>query len=260
MTTGPGEEGPRPVETVELALEILDTLATMERAGVTDLAHELDRSKSGVYRHLETLRAHGLLTKTDDGYRLGYQFVTYGQQAKNARFSDFAAVREQLASLASKTGEFVQLMVEDQGYGVYLLKVGGENAIGSDYEVGETQHLHASAAGKAILAHLPRDRLSEIVNERGLPGFTGETITDIGTLTDEMETVRDRGFAFSDEETARGIRAVGTPVLDRSGRVLGSISVSGPVSRLTGEYYREELPRELQEVANVIEISHNYHS
>jgi DNA-binding IclR family transcriptional regulator len=117
-----------------------------------------------------------------------------------------------------------------------------------------------SAAGKSILAHLPEQRRAELVEKCDLDAATPSTLTDPVELSRELDRIRDRGYAWSDEEAAVGIRAVGTVLQDRSRSVLGAISVSGPVSRLHGKYYEEDLPERVMEVANVIEITHNYHS
>ena len=54
-----------------------------------------------------------------------------------------------------------------------------------------------------------------------------------------------------------GLRAVGAPVIDREGTVLGSLSVAGPTSRLKGEQFDDVLPEKVTRAANVIEVNVN---
>jgi|AntDeeMetagen134_2_1112570.scaffolds.fasta_scaffold01889_7 DNA-binding IclR family transcriptional regulator len=251
---------PRTVEAVELSLSILEALADLECARVTELAEHLDRSKSGVYWHLVTLREGGFVAKDGDMYCLGRQFVEYGERTKRSFLGNFSKAKEELNRLAFETGEFTQLLVENEGYGLFVAKSGGEDAIGSDYHVGEHQYLHATAAGKSILAALPDAKRTQIVASKGLPSLTESTITDGAELNQKLDRIRDQGYALSDEEAAVGIRAVGTALRDRDGTVLGAISISGPTSRFQGKYFKEKLPARIMESGNVIEITHNYHT
>jgi DNA-binding IclR family transcriptional regulator len=73
----------------------------------------------------------------------------------------------------------------------------------------------------------------------------------------ELDTVRDRGHALDDEENLAGLRCVAAPVVD-SGTVVGSVSVSGPSSRIRGELFREELPEMVESASNVIELNSKY--
>lgn len=260
MKDNPGDSPPRTVEAVDLSVEILEALVELGSAGVTELANHVKRSKSGVYWHLVTLHEHGFVAKDESEYRLGHRFIEYGERTKRIHIRNYSEAKGELNRLVLESGEYVQMMIEDHGYGVFIWKSGGANAVGSDYRVGETQYLHASAAGKSILAHVPESRRTQIVAAKNLPSITASTITEVDALERELARIRDRGYALSDEETAVGIRAVGAVLRDRDSEVLGAISVSGPTSRFQGEYFEEELPASVMEAANVIEINHNYHT
>lgn len=110
---------------------------------------------------------------------------------------------------------------------------------------------------EAILGFLPENRVHEILDQHGLPERTAKTITDRTTLFDELETIRERSYAYNDEEEVEGLRAVGAPVIDRDETVLGSLSVAGPTSQLKGAPFNEELPKQVQRAANVIEMKIN---
>jgi len=129
---------PRTVEAVELSLSILEALADLECARVTELAEHLDRSKSGVYWHLVTLREGGFVAKDGDMYCLGRQFVEYGERTKRSFLGNFSKAKEELNRLAFETGEFTQLLVENEGYGLFVAKSGGEDAIGATTTLANT--------------------------------------------------------------------------------------------------------------------------
>ena len=99
--------------------------------------------------------------------------------------------------------------------------------------------------------------MERIVDEYGLEEMTDNTITDRDALFDELDATRERGYSLNDQEEVEGVRAVGAPVRDRTGRVLGAVSVSGPVSRMQEERFREDLPEKVKNTTNVIEANIN---
>jgi DNA-binding IclR family transcriptional regulator len=71
---------------------------------------------------------------------------------------------------------------------------------------------HATAAGKALLAH--RDEWRDDVLSGPLERLTPRTLTDPATLRDDAAAVRERGWATEVGEWRSGLRAVAAPVID----------------------------------------------
>jgi DNA-binding IclR family transcriptional regulator len=111
--------------------------------------------------------------------------------------------------------------------------------------------------GKAILAHFPEKRVRDILDRHGLPKITEHTVDDEETLFEELEQIRQQGYARDLEERVRGMRCVAAPIL-RDGEVLGAVSVSGPASRMQGERFETEIPDHVMGTANVIEVNITY--
>jgi DNA-binding IclR family transcriptional regulator len=253
------DESPRTLKTVERAAEIIKALETLDGAGVTELADHLGVSKSSVYHYLATLRKEDFVVKNGDQYELGLQLLLVGEYVRNRNLL-YRYGKEEVEALADTTGEYANLFTEEHGKGINLYKVRGSDAVGSGYQTDKLQQpddLHCTATGKAILAFLPDERVHTILDQHGLPERTANTITDRDALLDELDAVRDQGYAYNDEEEVEGLRAVGAPVIDRGGNVLGSLSVAGPTSRLKGEQFAEQLPEQVQRAANVIEVNIN---
>lgn len=102
--------------------------------------------------------------------------------------------------------------------------------------VGTRIDLHMSAMGKAILANLPPEERSTLLDRLTLTRYTNQTITDRDTLIHELEQTRQRGYAIDNCEGDDWVRCVAAPVYDSGGRVLGAISVAGPAHRMTLDY------------------------
>jgi len=247
----------RRLRTVETTIDVLGALRELDGGGVTAVAEHAGISKASAHHHLSTLRANHLVAKAGDEYRLGLQFATLGEYVKN-HTPLYAAGRGEIDRLAEETGEFAHLLTEQFGRAIHLYKSQGEKAVGKPYHRRNLQrrdHLHYSAAGKAILSRLPDARVEEIVHEYGLPERTERTITDRTALLEALETVRERGYAINDEEEIPGLRAVAAPVDPDRGDTIGAVSVSGPVSRMQDGRFGEELAETVVRAANVIEVN-----
>ena len=249
---GRADQG-RTVQAVQIALDIVDLLYERNGARVTEIAEELGRSKGTVHGHLTTLMENEYIIKEGDVYRLSLRYLELGESVKQ-RLGIYEVVTDELDDLAEDCGELCQFATEEHGRAVYLYKAEGEKAVQTASSVGKREYLHCISLGKAILAYLPRGRVDEIVDTHGLPEFTDQTITTRAELYEELETIRDRGYAFDNEEKIEGLRCVAAPVKDDDG-VLGAVSVSGPSSRMKGERFREDLPDKVLRSANVIEIN-----
>jgi DNA-binding IclR family transcriptional regulator len=253
----PDGTSPRRLKTVDTTVEIMRSLEELDGAGVTELADHLDISKAAVYNHLATLRENRLVVQEGTTYKLSLRFLALGEYVKHQ--SDlYNAGKEETDKLADETGEFAHLMAEEYGRGIHIYKGEGENAVGKDYltlNLEKPDYMHYTSTGKAVLAYLPESRVSEIVEEHGLPARTENTITTEERLFEELAEIRDRGYATNDEEEIKGLRAVGAPVRDNEDDVLGAISVSAPVSRMKDEAFRQAIPEKVKRAANVIELN-----
>ena len=254
MTETPPERSGRRVQAVQISCNILEALREMEGASVSELAERLDRSKATVHSHLATLADNELVVKQDGTNEISLRFVDIGEYAKS-RIDIYDVAKAEVDRLAEETGEVAQFMIEEHGRGVYLHKARGENAIQTASYTGNRKDLHCTALGKAILSQLSTDRVNEIVDRHGLPQRTEKTVSTREELFDELETIRERGVAFDDEEILHGLRCIAASIRHPTGDINGAISISGPTSRFKGDRFHEELPEIVQGAANVIEVN-----
>ncbi|QLC35328.1 IclR family transcriptional regulator (plasmid) [Halarchaeum sp. CBA1220] len=262
MSTNDGNDGPRTLKTVSVAADVVEAVRERGSVGVTELAEYLDLSKSTAYIHLKTLEENGFLVRRDGAYEIAFKFFVLGEYARN-RSPLYQYGKPEVDELAEETGQYTHIVTEENGYGINLYQVKGETSISDDYQSEKPQHrdhLHYTASGKAILAYLPRERVEDIVASHGLPAHTEHTITDPDELFEELAAIRERGYAYNDGEEIEGFRAIGAPIRNPEGEVLGSLSVSGPASFMRDERFRDDLPERVTRAANVIEVSLNMNS
>jgi len=198
----------------------------------------------------------GYLTADDGYYETGLRFLEFGGRARSKqRLYHFG--RDEVDHLASKTGESAKLVVEQNGRGIYLYQARDEQATETDSHLGTRVHLHATAVGKVMLAHMSEERRAEVIDRHGLPAKTENTTTDRDRLDNELDTVRERGVAFDDEERMQGIRCVASPIRTAGVR-LAAISVSGPTTEIDSTAFKKTLPDMVRNATRVVEMDVTY--
>lgn len=245
------------VNAIGTMFDIVESIKELDGATLTELSESVGVAKSTVHRHLQSLKRHEYIVQEDDEYYLGTRFLELGQFARS-RLSVYDLVQSRLRDIADETGERAQFLIEEHGFGVFVSKEAGENAVDAGAQIGWHFPIHISAGGKAILAEMPEDDVRAIIDRHSLAKITENTITDADRLFDELETIRERGYAFNDEESIMGVRAVGVPICGPNNEVLGGLTVTGPSHRLEGERFREEVPKLLLGVANEVELRYTY--
>jgi len=241
------------VGSVETQFDIIEHIHQAGGDTVSGIAAELDYAKSTVHRHLATLEQQGYVVN-DDGYYVGLRFLELGEDARNRR-DGYQLAKEKVEELAHETEERVQFLVEEHAEAVYLYRALGSRAVRTDPGIGKRVPLHATASGKAMLATMPSEKSSRIIEQTRFVEVTDETVTDVEELRRELDEIRERGYAFNREENLDGLHAVGVPVLTPQGGVIGGLSISGPGYRFTGELFEEELPDLLLGAANELELN-----
>lgn len=242
------------VKSVKKTFEIVRTIQELNGASLTGLSREMEIPQSTAHNYLKSLEESQYLVNEDGTYHVGIRFLEHGAYARDRR-NIYDTARPEVDKLATETGELANLLVEEHGRGSYLLRARGVDAVQVEAHVGTRVYLHSTALGKAVLAHMPENRREEILDRHGLPERTARTTTDRDQLREDLAEIRDRGYAYDDEERLEGLRCVAAAVQSNSGRVLGAVSVSGPTNRLRGERFRQELPSKLLEAVNVIELN-----
>jgi len=242
------------VNAATLSFEIVEALRELDGAGVSEVARHLDEPTSTVHDHLQTLEAEEYLIKEGSTFHVSTRFLQLGEHAR-ARKKAFEIARPEVEDLAEETGEHANFLVEEHGLGVFLYKACGSEAVQLDTHAGMRVPLQTTALGKSIMAQRPTEEVDAILDRRGLPQVTENTVTDRDELFEQLAAIRERGYAYDDAERVKGMRCVAAPITDDDGRGIAAVSISGPKSRMRGDRFTEAVPELVLRTANVVEVN-----
>lgn len=229
----------------------MEVLSQKEPMKPSELAKQLNLTRSNIYRLLITLEEMGYVERTAGAaYSLTMKMFVVGSAALDMKEVSEVA-RPYIAHLAEISQEVVHLGIMYEDKVLYIEQVKSKNYLTLDYHIGQTDQLYCNALGKVLLAGLNGVELEAWVRSTNLVRYTENTITDPDVLLGVIQNVKKQGYAIDNEERYAGIKCVGTPIRDYTNKIVAAISISGPAVRLTNEKI-EELKPSLIEVTEEI--------
>ncbi len=242
------------IQAVSNALRLLEAFGNQDELGVSELARRLDLHKNNVFRLLATLEESGYIEQSakSEEYRLSTRCLELGQAY--SRGHDLVHCSAQiLLALMERTGETVHLASLRDFEVVHLAGEQPRHLVVTPLRVGTRLPAHCTALGKVLLAcgseETRQDFDRRVQQTGGLPARSDATIVDPHKFFEHLTGVAVQGFAIDLGECEDGLRCAATPVFGAAGRLVGALSVSGPVFRLPDDRLLGEIVREVSAAA-----------
>jgi DNA-binding IclR family transcriptional regulator len=243
-----------PVGVIGKVLRIIELLdQTPAGLQLKDVAAKTGINKSTVHRFVSHLEAEAYLFRDGAGtYMLGPKLVRLGSGV-NFQATLANICHPTLEKLREITDETVNLAVLDGASVLYLDVLESLHTFRLVSQVGMRRALYCTSLGKAILANIDDERAQEeILSSIQFNPDTGRTFSSVARLKKDLVLTRAQGYSLDDEEAVVGARCIGAAIYGPDGKVLGAISVSGPVSRVSKErlpFFSAEITKAAREIS-----------
>ena len=222
------------VSSVQKCFRAVEVLSEHKGIGVSKLAASVGMDRSAVFRFLSTLKDLGYVTEENAQYRLSYKIFEFGMRwANSIEIKKHAA--PYMFELSKLYNETVNLGMLVNNTVIYIEKIEASANLRTDLVVGYRFALYCTALGKAILANLPEDMRSRLIEEMEIAPLCPNTITDKEKLLEHLEEIKQIGYAIDLQEFDPHIVCVAAPVFTYSDYPIHAISLAGPVSRMPSE-------------------------
>ena len=206
-------------------LEVLASVDTEEGLTLTELGRVLDMHRTTLLRILTTLQMRDFVTRdyATDRYRIGLRVLSLsGVVLRNLDIRQIA--RPVLQRLCTQVEELVLLTVLSEEMIVTIDRFEGNLTLSLRTALGERRPMYCTASGKAMMAYMP-DPVVEAILARGMPSITPRTITSQEAMRQHLVEIKERGFAWDDEERIEDLRCVAAPIFSHDGTVIAAVSV-----------------------------------
>ena len=222
-------------KTLVRGLSILNSCSG-SRSGLTlvEIAEATDLAPSTVHRLLATLEALSFLSVNSETGR--WRIGVAGFQMGNAfvRSRDYVAqLRPLMVELSDQTGETVNLAILSGHKALFVSQIESANMMRMVAPLGSLSPLHASGAGKALLAALGQEERSVLMEQITYEALTDKTHRSQASLEAEIQIIIAEGRSYDRQEHVDGMQCVAAPVFNELGSPICTLSVSGPSVRMS---------------------------
>lgn len=224
------------VKSLARAMQVLECFSVEQpELGPSEIAKMLGMQKSTVYNILSTFHKCGYLVQNPktSKYYLGLKVLHLGYIV-NSHHGMRDIFLPYLTRIAQETREMCYFGILNDMEVLYIESTYPSTQQQTRNILGERAPLYCTGLGKAMLAFLPEAQAEQIITGP-LKAYTGCTITDPQVLRNNLEEIRQNGYAMDNMEHEYGIRCVAVPVFGTSGQVIAAVSVSGPSPRFDPE-------------------------
>jgi DNA-binding IclR family transcriptional regulator len=228
------------LSSLEKGLAILRELASSERGlTIADLARLTGLNRTTVHRLCEILRRDGWVyrsSNTGEAGRLDLGTATHGLAVLiTNKYDTESQLQPLIEGVARSLGETVHVGSLQGAQVVHIGRAMPETGVNIAARLGSREFAHAAALGKVLLATLDDDHVRDLLGDESLAQRTPNTITSTSRLLDELQRIREVGYAIDNEESRIGVKCVAAPIFDSAGRAVFAISITTVPQRLAGD-------------------------
>ena len=136
-----------------------------------------------------------------------------------------------MQKLKDLTQETVNLSVLNGAEIVFIERLEAGHIISTHHLIGDRLPAYCTCMGKAIMAYLPQEKLTSILESIRFESITPKTIKSRQAFLEELEQIRRDGLSYNVEELEKGLCAVGAPIIGYTGEAVAALNVAFPLMR-----------------------------
>ena len=242
-----------PLDSVDRALQLLESLRDGQILSVKDAAELLSVAPSTAHRLLKALQFRRFAQQTDDrGYQAGPALgFASGEQHSAHQLKVIA--QPALELLHADIDECAQLMIRHGTHIRFIEGIESDRPLRVAVRIGDQIPAHCSAGGKALLAELSQPELQSLYAD-GLPLWPVAKLTTLEALNDQLATVRRSGYGVSQNETEPGVSGVGVVIRDGDEIPVAALTLAIPTARFS----RSDLPAYVEALRRASELASRF--
>jgi len=241
------------IQSLVRSMELLEILKQPPFSySIAELSKSTDLPPSTIHRILQTFCSMNFVIRDElsHTYKLGPACISIGQAASgNVQLRDSALTV--LRKLSAKIHEDCYLIIRVENKGLVLDKIDGPNHLKVVEQFGFELDLHCGAIRKTLLAYQTPDYIEHYMNDV-LTRADVFPKTDAGMLRKVLGDIRENGYSVSDSEYVNDAIGVGAPIFDINHKIIASIGIIAPKSRITTPEQLDRTVSEIKDAASQI--------
>ncbi len=224
------------IKSIVKVFRLVALLVTQDEFQLVALCRLLKFPKTTVHRMLLTLESLEYVEQNPAS--LGYMATVKilelgGKVVQNLEFIEIA--KPLMIKLSEETGENINLGILDGIDVMCIYKVESKQYLKLSQSIGSRAKAYHTSMGKAVLAYLSEEERARLFSEHTIGPGTSKSLKTLSAIEEDLQRVRELGYAVDKEEYIMGVHCVGAPIFSYNRKVVAGLSIAGPASRMNEE-------------------------
>jgi len=240
------------VQSFARGLEVIRSFsASAPRQTLTEVAGRTGLTRAGARRILLTLQTLGYVESDGRLFALTPRILDLGF-AYLSSMPIWNVAEPVMEQLVEEVKESCSAGVLEGTDIMYVLRVSTRKIMRNSLGVGSRLPAYCTSLGRMLLAGLPDDEVLRLLQASALEARTKHTLTDIDALLAKVQQARRQGWCMINQELEEGLVSMAAPIVNRSGRTVAALNISGQVNRTTPRQMQETMLPALREAAREV--------
>jgi IclR family pca regulon transcriptional regulator len=254
--TSDGQPGPTPgdsyVQSFARGLEVIRSFSAQSaEQTLSEVAARSGLTRAGARRILLTLQTLGYVTSDGKYFSLTPRILDLGF-AYLSSMPIWNLAEPVMERLAEEVGESCSAAVLNDTDIVYVMRVSTHKIMSITLGVGSRLPAYCTSMGRVLLAGLPEAEALACLKASRPEPLTRHTVTEQEGLRLKIAQTRKQGWCLVNQELEEGLVSMAAPILDRQGRTVAALNISGQVNRTSAKVMQESMLPALLAAAQTI--------
>jgi IclR family pca regulon transcriptional regulator len=214
--------------------------AAAPRQTLSEVAAASGLTRAGARRILLTLHTLGYVATDGKFFSLTPRILDLGF-AYLSSMPIWNRAEPVMEALVQQVQESCSAAVLDATDIVYVLRVPTHKIMRINLGVGSRLPAYCTSMGRMLLSALEEDELRARLAASPLEAFTRHTLTDVEALLAKVAQARRQGWCLVNQELEEGLISIAAPIVDRSGRAVAALNISGQANRTSAKVMQEAM-------------------
>jgi IclR family pca regulon transcriptional regulator len=245
MTTQKKPTAPTPgdsyVQSFARGLQVIRSFSERApRQTLSDVAAATGLTRAGARRILLTLQTLGYVQSDGKLFALTPRILDLGF-AYLSSMPIWNRAEPVMETLVQQVQESCSAAVLDDTDIVYVLRVPTHKIMRISLGIGSRLPAWCTSMGRLLLADLDDEVLRARLEASSIAPLTRHTVTDIDTLVAKVQQARRQRWCLVNQELEEGLVSIAAPIVDRGGRMVAALNISGQANRTSPKVMQETM-------------------
>lgn len=210
------------------------------RQTLSEVAAASGLTRAGARRILLTLQTLGYVASDGKLFALTPRILDLGF-AYLSSMPIWNRAEPVMEALVRRVQESCSAAVLDATDIVYVMRVPTHKIMRISLGVGSRLPAWCTSMGRLLLADLPDDEIRARLEATPHEAFTRSTVTEPEALLARVMQARRQGWCLVNQELEEGLISIAAPIVDRAGRAVAALNISGQANRTSAKVMQETM-------------------